>query len=113
MSCAAALHGADAAVALGALQQDCHRLHCNMYFPAACRQPLLQQQRQQQQPAQQQPASYQQQQLVLAQPQDNYLASRNEALQQVESTIRELGGIFQQLAHMVRCSRPLTRAAIV
>lgn len=38
---------------------------------------------------------------MLAQPQDTYLASRNEALHQVESTIRELGGIFQQLAHMV------------
>ncbi len=57
-----------------------------------CRQPLLQQQ-----PLQAQ----QQQQLVLAQPQDNYLASRNEALHQVETTIHELGSIFQQLAHMV------------
>lgn len=41
-----------------------------------------------------------QQQLVLA-PQDTYLASRAEALQQVERTIAELGGIFQQLASMV------------
>eukprot|EP00891_Asterochloris_glomerata_P001147 jgi/Astpho2/1147/e_gw1.00021.38.1_t len=56
-----------------------------------CRQPLLQQQQAQQQ-----------QQLVLAQPQDNYLASRNEALHQVETTIHELGSIFQQLAHMVQ-----------
>ena len=40
--------------------------------------------------------------MVLAQPQDNYLASRNEALHQVETTIHELGSIFQQLAHMVR-----------
>ena len=58
-----------------------------------CRQPLLQQQ-----PLQAQ----QQQQMVLAQPQDSYLASRNEALHQVETTIHELGSIFQQLAHMVR-----------
>ena len=33
--------------------------------------------------------------------QDAYLASRAEALQQVERTIAELGGIFQQLATMV------------
>ena len=33
--------------------------------------------------------------------QDSYLASRAEALQQVERTISELGGIFQQLATMV------------
>lgn len=45
----------------------------------------------------------QQQQAQLAAPQDTYLASRNEALQNVESTIVELGGIFQQLAHMVCC----------
>jgi syntaxin 5 len=42
-----------------------------------------------------------QQQLMFAAPQDSYLSSRQEALQQVESTIVELGGIFQQLAHMV------------
>ena len=35
------------------------------------------------------------------QPQDSYLTSRAEALHNVESTITELGGIFQQLAHMV------------
>lgn len=52
-------------------------------------QPLLQQQQQQQQ------------QLTLAAPQDNYLASRNQALHEVESAIRDIGGIFQQLAHMV------------
>lgn len=50
-------------------------------------QPLLQQQ--------------QQQQLMLSAPQDNYLASRNQALHEVESAIRDIGGIFQQLAHMV------------
>jgi SNARE domain len=40
----------------------------------------------------------QQQQVSL---QDTYYSSRAEALQNVESTIVELGGIFQQLAHMV------------
>ncbi|KAL3154423.1 hypothetical protein ABBQ32_013895 [Trebouxia sp. C0010 RCD-2024] len=52
-------------------------------------QPLLQQQQQQQQ------------QMMLSAPQDNYLASRNQALHEVESAIRDIGGIFQQLAHMV------------
>ena len=33
--------------------------------------------------------------------QDAYLTSRATAMQNVESTIHELGGIFQQLAHMV------------
>ena len=33
--------------------------------------------------------------------QDIYLASRQDALQDVESTIVELGNIFQQLSHMV------------
>ena len=49
----------------------------------ACRQPLLQQE----------------QQMVVRQ--DAYLTSRAAAMQSVESTIHELGGIFQQLAHMV------------
>ena len=48
-----------------------------------CRQPLLQQE----------------QQMVVRQ--DAYLTSRATAMQNVESTIHELGGIFQQLAHMV------------
>ena len=39
---------------------------------------------------------------MLSAPQDNYLASRNQALHEVESAIRDIGGIFQQLAHMVR-----------
>ncbi len=39
--------------------------------------------------------------MQLTQPQDSYLTSRAEALHNVESTITELGGIFQQLAHMV------------
>ncbi|KAI7843775.1 hypothetical protein COHA_002673 [Chlorella ohadii] len=43
----------------------------------------------------------QQQQALMVPAQDQYLASRAEALHQVESTIVELGGIFQQLAHMV------------
>lgn len=42
----------------------------------------------------------QQDQMFVAQ-QDTYLTSRQEALHQVESTIVELGNIFQQLAHMV------------
>mmetsp|Transcript_38531 Transcript_38531/g.108933 ORF Transcript_38531/g.108933 Transcript_38531/m.108933 type:complete len:340 (-) Transcript_38531:113-1132(-) len=44
----------------------------------------------------------QQQQLQLAAPQDSYMSTRAEALRNVESTIVELGGIFQQLAHMVQ-----------
>ncbi|XP_009627318.1 syntaxin-32-like [Nicotiana tabacum] len=51
-------------------------------------QPLLQQQQQQQQ-----------QQLVPLQ--DSYMQSRAEALQNVESTIHELGSIFNQLATLV------------
>jgi len=45
---------------------------------------------------------YQQQQLVLIDEQDSYLQSRAETMQNIESTIVELGGIFQQLAHMVK-----------
>ncbi|KAK9810542.1 hypothetical protein WJX72_012432 [[Myrmecia] bisecta] len=54
-------------------------------------------------PSEQQPLLQpaQQQQQLLA-PQDGYLTSRAEALQNVESTIVELGGIFQQLAQMVQ-----------
>lgn len=51
--------------------------------------------------SEQQPLLQQQQQLMLSAPQDNYLASRNQALHEVESAIRDIGGIFQQLAHMV------------
>lgn len=65
-------------------------LHClaqlAYYWSSCFRQPLLQQQ---------------QQQMMLAAPQNNYLASRNQALHEVESAIRDIGGIFQQLAHMV------------
>ncbi len=38
---------------------------------------------------------------LLVQGQDQYLSARSEALQNVERTITELGGIFQQLATMV------------
>ena len=65
--------------------------------PARCRTPLL---------------SQPQQQLVLAAPQDQYLTSRQQALHQVESTIVELGTIFQQLAHMVRKGCGCTRSAL-
>ena len=44
---------------------------------------------------------HQQQQQQLMAAQDTYLTSRQEALAQVESTVVELGNIFQQLAHMV------------
>ena len=40
-------------------------------------------------------------QLLVAHNQDQYLGARSEALQNVERTITELGGIFQQLATMV------------
>ena len=46
------------------------------------------------------PLLQQEQQMVVRQ--DAYLTSRASAMQNVESTIHELGGIFQQLAHMVR-----------
>ncbi|GAX82277.1 hypothetical protein CEUSTIGMA_g9706.t1 [Chlamydomonas eustigma] len=48
-----------------------------------------------------QQSSQQQQQLVLSQPQDTYLTSRAEALRNVESTIVELGTIFNKLGEMV------------
>ncbi|XP_063242752.1 syntaxin-5 isoform X2 [Bacillus rossius redtenbacheri] len=43
-----------------------------------------------------------QRQLLLYDHTDNYLQSRAETMQNIESTIVELGGIFQQLAHMVK-----------
>lgn len=43
----------------------------------------------------------QQQQLTVTAPQDTYLSSRAEALRNVESTIVELGSIFQKLSEMV------------
>lgn len=54
--------------------------------------PLLGDQRRQQQ----------QQQMMLYDESDNYVQQRAETMQNIESTIVELGGIFQQLAHMVK-----------
>lgn len=34
--------------------------------------------------------------------QDSYIQSRADTMQNIESTIVELGSIFQQLAHMVK-----------
>lgn len=44
----------------------------------------------------------QQQQMMLYDESDNYVQQRAETMQNIESTIVELGGIFQQLAHMVK-----------
>lgn len=33
---------------------------------------------------------------------DEYLQSRADAMQNIESTVVELGGIFSQLAHMIK-----------
>ncbi|XP_014251350.1 syntaxin-5 [Cimex lectularius] len=49
-----------------------------------------------------QPTSNKQMQLVSYDETDQYLTSRAETMQNIESTIVELGGIFQQLAHMVK-----------
>lgn len=57
--------------------------------PSSERVPLLQQQQQQQQ-------------MVLYDESDSYVQERAETMQNIESTIVELGGIFQQLAHMVK-----------
>lgn len=43
-----------------------------------------------------------QQQAMIYDDTDNYLQTRAETMQNIESTIVELGGIFQQLAHMVK-----------
>ncbi|GLV39950.1 Syntaxin 5 [Carabus blaptoides fortunei] len=43
-----------------------------------------------------------QQQSMIYDDTDSYLQSRAETMQNIESTIVELGGIFQQLAHMVK-----------
>lgn len=48
------------------------------------------------------PFLQQQQQLVLYDESDSYVQERAETMQNIESTIVELGGIFQQLAHMVK-----------
>jgi len=44
----------------------------------------------------------QQQQMLLYDESDQYVQQRAETMQNIESTIVELGGIFQQLAHMVK-----------
>ncbi|XP_055375812.1 syntaxin-5 [Condylostylus longicornis] len=44
----------------------------------------------------------QRQEMLLYDETDNYLQQRAETMQNIESTIVELGGIFQQLAHMVK-----------
>ncbi|KAK5598510.1 Syntaxin-5 [Crenichthys baileyi] len=41
-------------------------------------------------------------QLQLIDEQDSYIQSRADTMQNIESTIVELGSIFQQLAHMVK-----------
>lgn len=48
------------------------------------------------------PQRNQMQSMLLQDETDNYLQSRAETMQNIESTIVELGGIFQQLAHMVK-----------
>lgn len=42
------------------------------------------------------------QQMMMYDESDSYLQQRAETMQNIESTIVELGGIFQQLAHMVK-----------
>lgn len=42
------------------------------------------------------------QQMLLYDESDSYVQQRAETMQNIESTIVELGGIFQQLAHMVK-----------
>lgn len=47
-------------------------------------------------------ANQRQNQLMMYDESDQYVQQRAETMQNVESTIVELGGIFQQLAHMVK-----------
>lgn len=47
-------------------------------------------------------SSMQTQQLALRDDGDSYVQQRAETMHNIESTIVELGGIFQQLAHMVK-----------
>ncbi|XP_041467934.1 syntaxin-5-like [Lytechinus variegatus] len=44
----------------------------------------------------------QQQSMQMVEQQDNYIKNREETMHNIESTIVELSGIFQQLAHMVK-----------
>lgn len=74
------------------LQEQQDQISIDMNAPGGSnseRAPLLQQQQQQQQ-------------LVLYDESDSYVQERAETMQNIESTIVELGGIFQQLAHMVK-----------
>ena len=48
------------------------------------------------------PSSSQHQTLQLVEQQDNYITERAETMETIESTIVELGNIFQQLATMVK-----------
>jgi syntaxin 5 len=48
------------------------------------------------------PRNQQMQQMLLYDDSDQYVQQRAETMQNIESTIVELGGIFQQLAHMVK-----------
>lgn len=54
------------------------------------------------QPFNPQQQQQQQQQMMMYDESDNYVQQRAETMQNIESTIVELGGIFQQLAHMVK-----------
>ncbi|KAJ1982754.1 Integral membrane protein SED5 [Dimargaris xerosporica] len=49
------------------------------------------------------------QEMLLVDQQDQYIDSRATAIQSIESTIAELGGIFQQLAHMVSEQRDMVQ----
>ncbi|KAJ2162737.1 hypothetical protein GGF46_000462 [Coemansia sp. RSA 552] len=48
-------------------------------------------------------------QMLLTQPNQSYLDSRSDAIHSIESTISELGSIFQQLAHMVSEQRDVVQ----
>eukprot|EP00983_Pelagomonas_calceolata_P110500 1159677-Pelagomonas_calceolata.AAC.2 len=100
--------GADAEAALPLLrsQQQWHSSSTAAGDPASAsssQAAALQQQSQQQQFQPPVPSflQQQQQQLTLSAPQDTYMSSRAEALHNVESTIVELGGIFNKLSEMV------------
>ena len=54
----------------------------------------------------------QQQQLMLAE-QDRYIEHRSTAIESIESTIAELGGIFQQLATMVAEQRESVQRYVI
>lgn len=54
----------------------------------------------------------QQQQMVLAE-QDRYIENRSTAIESIESTIAELGSIFQQLATMVAEQRETVQRQVI